>query len=291
MTPSLSSIAALALIGCGSVVAGWTGKILIADPVNLTPLNVLGINRSPYGEVLAIAMQGPIDVYFEHGEQGQSPAAAVAANKAVQASGYAAIIEELNRASLERTIHTKPSKAYDFYIRRQVEDKLKFAYQLDPANYTNFNAYHFFLTEPAIGTRPVLTAQAAKLAEETIQYCLQDHDDPRTLLTAAAATENILLLMFSDHSNEKPVFTISQMKQHLQLLDYCLVRYHQAAEQWLAEGKWQQLSPVRISETQERLLYIQKTREIARATIQRIERETPDNKGTGLRNPSSTGQI
>ena len=37
------------------------------------PLNPLGINGSPYGEVFAMAMQGPIDTYFHGAMGGGSP--------------------------------------------------------------------------------------------------------------------------------------------------------------------------------------------------------------------------
>ena len=53
------------LIGAGAIVWAVAGRPLIANPDLELPLNPLGINHSPYGEVIAMAMQGPIDTYFE----------------------------------------------------------------------------------------------------------------------------------------------------------------------------------------------------------------------------------
>jgi hypothetical protein len=78
------------------------------------------------------------------------------------------LLTSLEKASEIRTNPKSASEAHKRYLRRQVENKLRFAYQLDPAHYANYNSLHFFLTEPALGTRPELTPSAAKLAEDTI---------------------------------------------------------------------------------------------------------------------------
>ena len=56
------------LIGTGVCAWAFAGRPLTGNPELNAPLNPLGINGSPYGEVFAMAMQGPIDTYF-HGAQ------------------------------------------------------------------------------------------------------------------------------------------------------------------------------------------------------------------------------
>jgi hypothetical protein len=281
------------LIGSGVLAWAFAGRPLLANSDLKAPLNPFGINRSPYGEVLAMAMQGPIETDFHVGISGtggghhhadSAPCAKCkagsaepepAANRPKPSPSVRGFMKGL-LASMEKgtEIRTNPKPASESmkrYLRRQAEDKLRFTYQLDPAHYANYNALHFFLTEPAIGTRPELTPSAAKLAEETIQYCLRQQDDPRPALTAAAACTNILHLMFADQREANPKYTTAQMRQCLGLLDHCIGRYRHIAAQWEETKAWDRLSEQRITECADRISFICKIRDAAEKTIIRFE--------------------
>lgn len=288
-TSIASSIVTFGLIAGGTVVCTKVSGSLAANPELKAPLNPFGINTSPYGEVFAMAMQGPIDTYWhsterpshvhkshDHGvsdsesdgHTSHSPAPSAGLRDRTRM-----FLDELTAASTARTNPKPASAAHSRYIRRQIENKLHFAYQLDPAHYANYNSYHFFLTEPALGTRPELTPGAAKLAERTIRYCLDKKDDPRPALTAAAATENLLELMFNDRLNEKPHFTTAQMRQYLGLLDKCIAQYDALSKQWTLTGNWSLLSDQRRLECYDRYHFILKVRQAAEETIQRLEQK------------------
>lgn len=301
------------LIGCGVCAWAFAGRPLVTNPDLNGPVNPLGINRSPYGEVFAMAMQGPVDTYFHaathdaghqhadgeecsdckhheetpdthhaehHHEEGEecsdcehhaeTPDVAVKSTPPLP-TRLDNLLTSLGNAPKVRTNPKAASDAHKRYLRRQAEDKLRFAYQLDPAHYGNYNSLHFFLTEPQLGTRPQLTPSAAKLADDTIQYCLKQENDPRPALTAAAAATNILHLMFNDQLNKTPHFKASQMRECLNLLDHCLARYATLAKQWDESKNWELLSPQRIAECDERLHFIGKIRDAAEKTIVRIE--------------------
>lgn len=278
------------LIGLGAVTWSFAGRPLVADKDLDVPLNPLGIQRSPYGEVFAMAMQGPIDTTFHGvlaggasgGHDHSSCDDSCDAHDRGKAGAkrpirFSNLLTSLEKAVETRTNPRAASEAHKRFLRRKVEDKLRFAYQLDPAHYANYNSLHFFLTEPQLGTRPELTPSAAKLAEDTIQYCLAQKDDPRPALTAAAATSNILELMFNDRTyNEHPRFTIEQMAQYLNLLDHCIQRYVSIARDWDASDGWDRLSPQRIHECDERFQFICRFREAAEGTISRYAGATGD---------------
>jgi hypothetical protein len=276
MPRSTSTAVSTGLIGAGALVCALAGKPLLSDPELAVPLNILGINRSPYGEVFAMAMQEPIDTYFHHTVG--TPAAGSPRNSAVHddcglddcpehgpASDAAGdqcrtrhplrgLLDELESASAAHTNPKPRSEAQKRHIRRKVEDQLRFAYQLDPAHYGNYNSYHFFLVEPALGTRPELTPGAAKLADDTIRYCLQESHDPRPALTG-----------------EPPRHSTAQMRDVLALLDYCIARHFEVARVWEASGDKDLLSPMRLAEMEERLAFILRIRDSAEGTIVRLE--------------------
>lgn len=286
----------LCLIGTGMLAWTLAGRPLITNPDLDVPLNPLGINGSPYGEVFAMAMQGPINTYTEMGLHGQGhdhpdgetcddhnhdhadgetcdaqdhDAAAKPAPAAEPS--FEKFLTSLQVAARARTNPYAASEALKRHLRRQAEDKLRFAYQLDPAHYGNYNTLHFFLTEPSVGTRPQLTPSAAKLAQDTIQYCLKQESDPRPALTAAAAATNMLQLMFEDQKTPAPKFSTAQMRQILSVLDHSLARYDTIAKHWDLTKNWALLSPQRIAECDERFLFICKIRDASEKTIIRFE--------------------
>lgn len=276
------------LIGTGVVAWAFSGQTLVANAELKVPLNPLGINGSPYGEVLAMAMQGPIDTYFhgamvggahrhENGDDCEICKKAAAAKMARTEQTpslekrFENLLTSLDKAAEIRTNPRSSSEALRRYLRRQVEDKLRFAYQLDPSHYANYNSLHFFLTEPELGTRPELTPSAAKLGEDTIRYCLKQEHDPRPALTAAAAASNILELMFNDQRNPTPKFNTTQMRSYLNLLDYSLSRYVEISKEWDESKNWELLSPQRVYECTERYQFICKIREDAQGTIERLQ--------------------
>lgn len=295
------------LIGSGALAWAIASRTLVGNSELAAPLNPLGINGSPYGEVFAMAMQSPIDNYFHVGMGGESHNHApgetcsdacahdhehddtcehdhhehesaeipVTAGKSPSLNiRFRNLLSSLDQVREERTNPKAANEALRRYLRREAEDKLRFAYQLDPSHYANYNSLHFFLTEPQIGTRPELTPSAAKLAEDTIRYCLKQDHDPRPALTAAAAAGNILELMFNDRQNPAPRYSAAQMRQCLNLMDHCLARYQAIGKQWEESEQWELISPMKIAECQERLHFTRKIRETAEKTIIRIERES-----------------
>jgi hypothetical protein len=270
------------LIGTGALAWALAGRPLVADAELKTPLNPLGINRSPYGQVFAMAMQGPIDTYYSgsmYSGARKKDAAAPKADEPKQekktnlpvGARLQQLITSLDNVATERTNPKPASDAQRFYLRRQVEDKLRFAYQLDPSHYGNYNSLHFFLTEPQMGTRPELTPSAHKLADDTIQYCLSRTNDPRPILTAAGACTNVLQLMFADRQNPIPKYDTTQMRSYLNLLDRCIHQYEAAAEDWKQSKNWELISPMRIEECNERYDFICKIRDASEKAIQNFE--------------------
>lgn len=285
MSAPIRTVISLCLLGGGVVASMIAGGRLMSDSKHRTPPNPLGIQGSPYGEVLAMAMQDSISTYFNEATISSTGKTSEHETNSNQKSRelptrVADFLGSLEQARQARTNPKPASPAQRLYARRQVENKLRFAYKLDPANYANYNSLHFFLTQPQLGTRPELTQTAAKLAEETIHYCLKQKDDPRPLLTAAGACTNVLELMFDDQLNPKPRFKTDHMRQYLNLLDHCLARYVQAAQEWDRTHQWEFLSPARIAECDERFNFISTIRDTAEKTILRHEGKPVDSQAS-----------
>ncbi len=295
----ISNIISTVLIGTGVAGFAVSSKPLLENKDVDVPLNVLGINRSPYGEIFAMAMQGPIDTYWhavetsgqtaadhdhsdpDHTHDHADPAPPQAGSEATGLSDRLRVfIDGMGAGLEERTNPRAATDAHKFFIRRGIEDKLRFAYNLDPSHYANYNAYHFFLTEPLLGTRPELTPHAAKLAHETISYCLSQRSDPRQALTAAAAAGNVVELMLNDrHINkDAPRFTVGQMSEVLKVMDQSISLFSHLANEWEATGTWENLSPLRLAEVNERFKFVMKIRDSHEQSIRRLKGLSGDSR-------------
>ncbi|MGD9420825.1 MAG: hypothetical protein Q7R22_017950 [Verrucomicrobiota bacterium JB025] len=279
------------LIGCGVLAWALAGRPLTANKNLAVPLNPMGINGSPYGQVFAMALQGPISNEFHLGVVGTSGCncgdpshdhgdhscpvhdatteSTTADNSPTGRMKH--LIATMAKANKERTNPKPPSKAQKLYLSRQAEEKLRFAYRLDPSHYANYAALHLFLVENLGKHSDIATRYAAKLGDETIQYCLKQKSDPRPSLTAAAACTHMLQIMFEDQKSAEPRFDAAIMRQYLDLLDYCIAHYVTIAKQWDQNGNWELLSPMRIQECDDRLTFITRIREACEKTIIRIE--------------------
>lgn len=302
--PASRPLRLTAMIIVGLTTTAWIGSLLGNKAELAHPINPLGINRSPYGEVFAMAMQGPINTDFHVGMYGATPEEMVELQRENQrrrpppgsllivqpdpAHATSAedpplppgllpkmqhLIERMRIGHARRTNPLPASDALKFHIRRSAEDKLRLAYHLDPSHYANYNALHFFLTE-GIGTRPELEDSVDELAHQTIDYCLSRRDDPRPALTAAAACTNLLQLMFKQHFHAGKTRSLEEMQSVLTRLDESIERYERIAAEWQRNRQWQRLSPQRIDECRTRIRFITNIRNACAKTIGRIQSET-----------------
>lgn len=128
MSRNLTDAISVALIVTGVLAWAFASPPLMTDPELKTPLNPLGINGSPYGQVFAMAMQGPIDTYFDSPTGGhvhhddcdhdhETPEKAVSHSLSL-ADRLKNVLTDLDKASVERTNPKPSSNAQRLYIRR-----------------------------------------------------------------------------------------------------------------------------------------------------------------------------
>lgn len=297
--------------------------------------NPLGIKRSPYGQVLAMAIQTPIDgdwhgglevhdhdhtgscdhhgahaepedhhASCDHGDCGHDHHASdhgdcdhggcdhskPASHKDAHAGhdhdgcdgcgGCGAdspapehsLLNRLELAVSRRTNPNPPTAGHQFYLRREIEKKLRFAYELDPSHYANYNSYHLFLTQRQLGTsalpREQVRENANALADHTIRYCLRESHDPRPALTATSAAYNVLEQMLLAEEGD---FTIDNMRKQLEVIDFCILQHVELLNASIENGHWELLSPQRQQEVLDRSKFSMKLRDSAVKAIERRE--------------------
>ncbi|MBK1827048.1 hypothetical protein [Haloferula rosea] len=298
--------------------------------------NPLGIKRSPYGQVLAMAIQTPIDADWhggleihdhaeggcggcgdhdhdhhsapetaehdhhdhsdcDHGDCGHdhhSPEVAEhdhsdhedgsggcghdhGTDKHADADNkQVALLDRLQSAVSQRTNPNAPTEGHKLYLRKEIEKKLRFAYELDPSHYANYNCYHLFITQRQLGTHGLPDEQVFEmvqnLADYTIRYCLTEKNDPRPALTASSAAYNVLERMLNTTDGE---YSFDTMRKQLATMDFCIQRHFELLDSFINDGSFANLSSMRQEEILTRSKFAVKLRDSAQEAINRRERD------------------
>lgn len=300
--PRSSHLATVALLGAGAALWAYGAQRLSpGDGLRFKP-NPLGLKMSAYGQVIGMAMQGPIDLFWHQGEShdhehghdhehasADAACAECAGHHGEHAAGcpHAAELAAAAPASLrERFKHhlqalgtgvsrrTNPhaaSAAHRFYLRRQVENRLRLAYEFDPSNYGTYNSYHLFLTESSLSTRSHAERQVLQLARLTIDYCLRENHDPRPALTAAAAAHDALTALIGSPS-QRPR---ADYDRALATLDTSLARHLRLLRERRDDGSLELISTTRRAELAERFRMLVKLRDADEAAVRRLFGQPP----------------
>ncbi len=290
---SSSKLASLGLIGLGLVLFAWQAKKLENNPEAEIPLNIMGMNRSPYGALMAIALQGQIDTNFHLGVTGTHHNHGPGGHhhhgpgdhdhdhdhhhgpsQLDQGTGgyMQKVIGILKRGHMRVTNPVPPSPGLRHHIRNELEDKLRFAYQLDPSHYANYNTLHFFLAEELNGPTAA-PREIALLALGTYDYCMQQEADPRPVMTAVAACVNLLNLQITLLRRGALAYDPDMFTSTIQKMEKSFIKYQDLASAWNQAGTWETLSAARFEEHQRYTLFLFNQRTLTIQTIQKLHQE------------------
>ncbi len=290
----------------------WCGMALkfeAEDKLSYEP-NVACLKGSPYGKVLALALQGPIDFYWhkgtthehsallgddsdhDHGhhhhagcsvdcDHGHDHHHADHSLKPTTGDEPLHIRSKQKMKELEAAAHRKTdgnslSPGHEKYLQEATEAKLCLAYELDPANHTNYANYHFFLSMN-IGRNEGDQSAALDLAQKTLGYCKEDMFDPASWVTASSAAYNIAQHIYENHDQ----YEISDAKASLAEIDYCMMQYEHMLDKARTEGR--SVSASRLSQMDERIHFLAKLRKalgvyMKRAMTNHMATHTPGNR-------------
>lgn len=291
MNSKLSKPAICAALFMGAVLwIGMATKFKSEEKLSYEP-NVACIKGSPYGKVFALAIQGPIDVYWHEGETHQHSAinrrhhhdgcsdgcqghhhgsgAAVEFNQEVGAiQSLKENLKRLEAATFQRNNSKAMAPIHKQHLQDVIEDKLHLAHQLDPANYANYGNYHLYLSTSNLGKGEANDAAALALAKQTLIVCKKDRVDPASWVTAASAAYNVANHIAQNHRDH----TVEEAKGSLAEFDFCIEQYEMLLGQALEDGL--AIPAVRVREMNTRVRQLIKLRHALGVHMKRLMTET-----------------
>jgi len=274
----------LLFLVAGLVLSGvLTAQFQKAGKLGYRP-NVACMNGSPYGKVLVLIMQDPIETYVHKGvrhedakylnEEGHEDehaghhhdhdgcasceaeakeiAAAKARGKQKQPlhREWKQYFEKLVAFTHRKTGGYRVTAAHEQYLQGIIEDKMRFSYELDPANNTNYESLYLYLTIDDLGKSRANPKVAYELAQRTIDYCKRDKADPASMLTGANAAGDVGFYM----SQNQDLFTWDEVLANLADFEYCLKRYGDLLPKMVENGF--RVSEARVLEMNNRAKYL-----------------------------------
>ncbi len=286
----------MVVIACvlGGVLWGGIGNVLNREGRFSFNPNIASLKGSPYGKVLALAMQGPIGLYFHKGESHETLEAL--GKPHVHEDGHVCFEnheehqhaekhESEKHVESEEPLHIRAKEqikkmqayahrktdgealtpAHEHYLQSEIEDKLKLAYEMDPSNYTNYGNYHLFLVTSNYGKSDYDDDAGLALAKKTLEYCKSDKVDPQSWVTALSAAYNVSFYIGRYHEK----FTFKQAEDSLREFDQCKQIYDELLEASQRNGL--HIPKARFLEMKERVRYVVKLREAQGIYFNRIK--------------------
>ena len=288
----------LILLVVGTV--GWVSKsksLQESGTFDHAP-NPLHLKGSPFGRTLALAMRGPVDVYWhrgavhEHGHDGpcgpecehdHGPECEVGcehdhdhAEPAVSPKQFAGIrpfildhIEGMRRTYYTRTNTSTDSKRHRAYIMGETQKRLNISYEMDPSNLSGYGAYFLFLSEALARLEGEETESEAigmqrraahTLAHATLDYCLKHRDEAPAMITAATAAHDCVQILL-----DYPEPDMKLARDYLRLLDGSLYEYESLRAEMIQSGTWERFPLSRRAE-------MEKTHSLVRV-LHRVDHE------------------
>ena len=239
------------------------------EAFDYTP-NIVSIKGSPYGKVLAFALQGPIDRYWHQGAAHEDEEVN---NSEQEAEGECSpdcedhdhteghtedcpcgvyeeelvqggralpirlrgkdLIKKMIAAGHRNTTDKPLSAERQKFLQGVTEDKIRFSYELDPTNYTNYSNYHLFLANSNIGRREADDLSALELSKKTIEASKRDLVDPASWLTASAAAYDIAYRMTQEYEK----YSYQEHAQQLIEIENCIDKYEELCDQAIVEKR------------------------------------------------------
>jgi hypothetical protein len=294
-----STICAALLMGFALWI-GMAWKFKSEDKLSYEP-NVACIKGSPYGKIFALAIQGPIDLYWHEGETHKQHAInhdhhdgcsegcqghhhGVDVHTIQESEPLQSLKDNLKRleAAASQRNNSKPlAPIHKQHLQDVIEGKLHLAYKLDPANYANYGNYHLYLSTSNLGREEANDAAALALAEQTLIACKKDGVDPASWVTAASAAYNVADYIAQNHRDH----SAEEAKDSLAEFDHCVEQYELLLMQALDEGH--AIPAARVEEMNTRVRQLMKLRQALGVHMKRLMTEA-DNRASFSSNQTAT---
>lgn len=279
---------ALVAFCVGSAMWYFAGAKL-ADSKN-TPLefrpNILAIKGSPLGKTFALAVQGDIDFawhegmtnpFEEHDHSNCDHGNGVCSHDHKPAKDHSScdhghghcnhdhvpsaesptsdswLRDRVDQMTASVYASNSPYELTDRHrkhIRENVEQKIAFAYSLDPENYLNYNSLHLFY-ETTLGNDVKSADQLIELAKQTRAAIREFTIDPEPWVTAASTQSNICGVIVNQLGLEGRE---QQFVDHLNDMRHCLIRFDRLRQEKIRNGSWQNIAAPRRDQMLQRFL-------------------------------------
>lgn len=253
-TPSKNSLCVASLLIVGVTTAAISQSGIAAKGALSYEPNPAALQRSPYGRTIGMALQGPVNRFWDRGigsmeaslklEEASRPDQKLFNHIAVMQQGKADTKGLYSR-----------SKKYQQHMMGKIEEKLSLAWRFDPRNFGNYAIYQTFLWEDFSGDAFVAEMTARELSLKTLDFSLQDKRSPTSLLTAGQASYDIVFDSRLDQSlpAEKRA---ADIKKYGQFLKEVIDRYEALVAEMKSDGSWDAFSPAKMEEFHQRKVYL-----------------------------------
>ena len=211
--------------------------------------------KSPFGRTIGMALQGPINRFWDRGigeveQQEEELADATRADEKLFNW-----VTELREAKTQGETPKELKDDYQHYAMARIEKKLELAWKMDPRNFANYAIYQMFLFEGF--NDKVLESEMGvrELSLATLKESLADKESPVSLLTAGQAAYDLVFEARTAKSQPTEE-TFQDIETYSETLEKIISDYNSLVAAMQEDGRWELYSEAKKEEFTTRKAYL-----------------------------------
>ena len=265
-----------ALIGGALMVAFSSPSLENEGAFNYKP-NPGAMARSPYGRTVGMALQGPVNRFWDRGV-GSVEGKAEMLDGSRPDEKLFNFLTELREEKSDGRAPKELRDVYQDYAMARIEKKLEMAWNMDPRNFGNYAIYQMFLWEGFNRKQfePKLSVRDLSLA--TLEASLADRESPVSLLTAAQASYDLIFEARTSKTQDEDE-SIQDINTYSKVLPQIISDYDDMVVAMKSDGRWDQFSEVKRAEFAGRRTYLEKLNNETEMVVEKLTKKNDSNKG------------
>ena len=252
----------------GAVLVALTFPSLEKDGHLKFKPNPLAMEKSPYGRTVGMALQGPVNRFWDRGVGSIEATAELTNGDRVDQK----LFDWVTMMREDKTVGRAPQELraiYQDFSMAQIEKKLAVAWKMDPRNFGNYAIYQMFVWEGFASRMIDSEIESRDLSLQTLEVSLADNESPFSLLTAAQAAYDLVFAartskVQSQQEATEDIYTYSKMIPEI------LESYDGVVATMKTDGRWEQLSQAKKNEFSSRKLYLEHLNEETKTVLKTL---------------------
>ena len=232
--------------GVGAIMVAFSSRSLEQEGAFAFEPNPGALAKSPYGRTVGMALQGPVNRFWDRGIGATEQRAELLEGSRPDQKLFN-WVTNLREDKTEGRAPDELAETYKDHTFSLIEKKLELAWRMDPRNFGNYAIYQMFLWEGFNSEVFESQFEVRELSLATLNASLADEGSPVSLLTAAQAAYDLVFEARTSKTQDQQE-SYNDITTYSELLPQIVADYDSLVSGMKSDGRWADFSEVKKGE-------------------------------------------